>query len=614
MYIKLALLLLGLASVSQALAASPGIFSKKGKYGLVDKVTEKVLLKAKYDTIFPFKGGKYALLRKNGKYGVVNQEGQLYLPCKYKKILFPPLTSIIGNVYFWASEDGVFFSQHSATKYYTASWRNVFYGPDKCWYGQSHTGMWMKLIGFDAVVPVYDMKDSGPEYVKLPDDYVLFNGSIYSPRPDRKKILEKVTAAKTVRIAQRRFIKAAKGDAAVILIDLSSGDIWEKSGTGLDGTYSSLSGTKNYALRVNDDNFYYVQSLVDGPSPIYVITHPEYNLKSLETSSRTILPFRLSDIRIDKNAGTYNGEALWKVTMKSQQPIFEPDIAEFVNEFGNIYPNFIVVSQSSMGKSLFGNSGKELVHYSLENVCTRYDFLIAKVDGEEIMLNMEGVSDLSQYDGFWHSTQGNLTVNDFIVSKNGKVGLYVEGQGEVIPPLYDGFRRQWGHIYAYVDGKVGLYDDYGNRIIAPAYREIRVANAYTDPSFYLWKTMSGATMIMDNKGGVVIPAGTIDEASFLSGEEGKWCKVYKNGSMGILNLQSRRIVIPCAYEDKIFFGEGRWPDKKIGVYRSTSAGELIEIWTLGGKKINSRTFPRSAKYSMKHYLENQLNVLFYYDD
>ncbi len=52
---------------------------------------------------------------------------------------------------------------------------------------------------------------------------------------------------------------------------------------------------------------------------------------------------------------------------------------------------------------------------------------------------------------------------------------------------------------------------------------------------------------------------------------------------------------------------------KIGIYRSTSTGELIEIWTIGGKKISSKAFPRSAKYSMKYYLENQLNASFYYD-
>lgn len=226
---------------------------------------------------------------------------------------------------------------------------------------------------------------------------------------------------------------------------------------------------------------------------------------------------------------------------------------------------------------------------------------------------MEGASVFGNYDSVSHADWGNLTMNDIVVSKNGKIGLYVEGRGEIIPPLYEGLRRFWNHIYVFSGDKTGLYDDDGNMLFPAKYRSINIAYPNPKTNFYLVKTMSGGTMIMGEKGKVILPAGHIDRADFIVGDDGKWCTIYKNGKMGIMNLQSGRIALPCVYEDKIFFGNGTWPNRKIGVYRTASTGELIEIWTLSGKKLSSKAFPRSAKYSMKHYLENHLNVSLYYD-
>ena len=143
----------------------------------------------------------------------------------------------------------------------------------------------------------------------------------------------------------------------------------------------------------------------------------------------------------------YKRQPLWKVTLESQKPVFEDELKEFVAELRNIHSNFVIVASNSMGRSLFGNTGKEILHNTLDAVYTQNGFLKATADGKEMVVTMEGVTNLGDYDDMWHSKKGNLTIHDFVVQKNGKVGLYVEGKGEIIPPKYEGFRRQWGHIF-----------------------------------------------------------------------------------------------------------------------------------------------------------------------
>ena len=71
--------LLCLVSALLAKAGQPEIFENKGKYGLIDPTANKVIVKAKYDTIFPFEGRDYTLVMKKGKYGIMTKDGTEYL-------------------------------------------------------------------------------------------------------------------------------------------------------------------------------------------------------------------------------------------------------------------------------------------------------------------------------------------------------------------------------------------------------------------------------------------------------------------------------------------------------------------------------------------------------
>ncbi|MBD5340481.1 MAG: WG repeat-containing protein [Bacteroides sp.] len=613
MNIKYLILLVCILTVKTALSADLRIFEKKGKYGLEDKNTGKIILKAKYDSIYPFHGN-YARIEKNNKYGIIDKNGAEYLPCKYKSILQPIARSSFNKDYFWVSPNGISYFLTSNTNYYTNVWSNVIYGPDNVWYGCDANGRWFYGINDPNTVPrPAKFKDNILRRIRLPKRYLLFNDKLYSPQ--RTLIAQNVVDVDTMNIKGNRFIIATiDNPAQKLLIDLSSEIVWRKENSNRNGYYHTDLPEYSYLLGVDNDNIFHLDILTDGSNPIYIIKNLEYDLSSVHTASKELLPFRFNKILIDKNAGILDSKPLWKITLECKQPILESELSDFVETLNSNYPNFIIEAKTSMGRSLFGNTGKELVHNNLQNVSTHDGLLIVKFDGKNHIAGMNGIMTFEQYDNVWQSEKGNLTSKDFVVSKGNKVGLYVEGQGEVIPPLYDGVSRLQGHIFVYKDDLVGLYDNNGHKITDPKYKSIEAGYYYpTNKNYFAVKNASGNMMIIDNSGNAKIPPGQIDRVDFLSGEEGKWGKVYKNGKMGIVNLQTFKIVVPCNYEDNIFFGDGHWSNRKIGVYRKTTNGDVVDIWIMSGKKVASRVCPTNTPYLNKRWIENQLNAHLYYN-
>ena len=601
-----------LLTLQPVLSAELKVFEKNGKYGLADINSGKIILKAKYDSVYPFIGD-YARIRKVNKYGLVDKKGKEYLSCKYEKILFPVAGRISERDLFWVSKDGKSYYLTSNKKSYPSDWSKVFFGPDQIWYGLNSEGKWMKQINDPNGLPVSaNFKDNRLRWKILPGKYQLFNDKLYSPK--RKPIAQNVIGVDTVRIKGNHFISVTHDSPAQgILVDINSGIIWKKDNADLNGFYHTDTPDCPYLLRVSDDNIYHAYVMIDSPDPIYIIKDLEYDLYSVQTQSKILLPFRFLKILIDKYAGVFDDKPLWKVTLESRRPLFSPDIKDFVNCLNATYQNFIVEIKSCMGRSLFGNTGRELVNNNLVDVYTKDGYLRVKFDGQDQIFSMNGMMPFDRYDKVWQSEKGNLTLNDYIVLKGDKVGLYVDGQGEVIPPMYEGFMRQWGHIFAYVDDMVGLYDDYGNKIIDPKYSYISIGCVYSESNYYFAKNKSGSAVILGDKGQIIIPAGQIDNVDFISGEEGKWCWVFKNGKRGLLNIKAKKLVIPCVYESNFFFGDGHFPNRKVGVYRCVSGGDIVDIWTLSGKKIASRFCPSNTPYINKCWIENQLNVSLYYD-
>ena len=593
----LACLLLSLA----VNAAEPKIFEKKGKYGLVDSNTGKVILKAKFDSIYPF-NGDYALIKKKDSFGLVKKNGEIYLDCKYKNILFPAVAGSGRDDYFWTTTDGHEYYRRSDKYYNSMGLRYVFYGPDKYWYGMQSNGKWLRK---NAKMNQWDHVGKTTEAlrkVELSDGFFLFCETLYDGHG--KAVATDVKSVRPVTFSKTPMfgISFNKSDGNMIY-EIKTGNKWKKDTPGMNGFYAPEKGDDYLSIQGN--KIYSLSPFVNS----WVVNDPSCQRYGILYDNQMLLPFDYTGIKIDKHAGEYKGQDLWKITLSSDKGIVESDLDELVKFMKSTHDNFIVVVETPMGVSLFGNTGKELVHNSMQKVYTVNGFLCVTENGSDRVVDINGSSDLYAYDTISRSSQGNLTGDDILVSKDGRYGLYVEGKGEVVPPHYDRISRLANHIYVYDGDYVGIYDNDGNKILDAKYRSVDVGCYYPGKfNYYAVRNPNGSIMIVNDNGRVTVPAGTVDRVDFLSGDERKWCKVYKNGKMGILNLETMKIVVPCAYNDQIFFGSGTWPNRKIGVYKSSSQQELIEIWTMSGRKIASKSFPKSARYTMKHYLQSQLDT------
>ena len=604
----IAVALAALQPVFFASATNPETFCNKGKYGLTDPQTGKIILKAKYDSIYKFQG-EYARIRKGNKFGLVKKNGEVYLSCKYHDILFPEVTKFFGKTYFYVSNNGKAYYLQSNMDYYTTYFYHVFYGPDCKWYGINSNGNWINMEGISGFRYV-NFKDGAPQIKKVADGYILFNGQMYGP--DGKILSKDVDNAERINVAGNEYISVTYNNT-IKLIEPRTQIIWDKKSAGLNGVYTASSGDNNYKLAIRDQKLYHIYPYNIGHTELSASKNCETGLWALIGNSGIVLPYKFENIIINQKAGHLYSSNYWIVTLKSKSPASENELKSFAKILRNENENFVIVSEHSMGRSLYGNTGTELVHNTLDNVYFENGFMFVESGGNKSIMGMNGATDLSGYDSIWRSHNSNMLSSDIIVKKNGKIGLYSEGVGEIIPPIYDSLDRGTGYIFVYDNDLEGLYDNNGNKILAPQYKSIKVGAVYmNDRNYFFVKNTNGTSMIVDHTGRTVLQPGLIDRVDFLSGDEGKWCKVYKNGRMGILNLSTFKITVPCAYEDNIFFGEGKWPNRKIGVHKSTSRQELIEIWTMSGRKVASKAFPSSARYTMKHYLESQLNASFYY--
>lgn len=611
MYTKFFIIILGLLSFVSSSAALPDVVSKKGKYGLMDPETGKIILKIKYDSIYGF-DGDYALIKQKDKYGVVGKDGKIYISCKYRDILFPCMRSSSAEDYFWVSKNGETYCLESDSRNCKETFTEVFYGPDREWYGKDPDGGWINIYKIDGYRPVKFRGDS-PQISNISNGYTLFNDKVYDS--GGKLILDNVRTARKLRVAGCDFLEMACHGNETVLLQLGDKTFWHKKSSGLNGVYSDQKRIKNYYILIKDERMFRLSPMgIQQGRQLFYSTDCSTGLSGLLYDSEVVLPLRFNQISVDVKGKDSDGGSVFIVTLNSKDPVSEAELGPLVELLKQSDNNFVIVSKHSKGKSLFGSSGAEVVHNTLEGLSVKDGFLFVESEGRKRVMSLNNKTDLSDYDECYRQDGLNLYANDIIVEKDGNVGLYVDGVGEVIPPMYSSLKRMSGYIYVYDGDLMGLYDE-DRKILDPVYSYISVGAVYLkDRNYYFARKPDKTAVIVDHNGEIVVPAGLINGVKFLDGDEGVWCPVYKNGRMGILDLENFKVTVPCAYEDNIFFGRGEGLNRLIGVYKSSPQSELIEIWTMGGKKLASKSFHPSARYQMKAFLEYHLGVSLYYDD
>lgn len=153
---------------------------------------------------------------------------------------------------------------------------------------------------------------------------------------------------------------------------------------------------------------------------------------------------------------------------------------------------------------------------------------------------------------------------------------------EVLESYYDGYPRR---IIRTSSGW-GVQNTENGRLIVPdKYKWIGQVGGHNG---YCAKDENNYAHLFDKRGSKL---GTFESIWNLGDDI---VKVIKNGKLGIFNAKTMRQIIPCQYDDDIAWGGGSGQNRRFALSQKTSRGETLTVFTVGGRRIASKFFPRSA--------------------
>ncbi len=584
-----------------ASAVNPVIFQKKDKFGLKDSETGKVIVKPKYDSISDFNEG-YALVKKKNKVGLITATGEEYLPVKFSSILLPKYYETKGEDFFWASIDGVTYNIHSKAHYSSDGLTDVFLGPDSRWYAKNRSGRWVDIQDPKKI----EYKPWGqrpPEVKKIESGHFIFDKKLFTN--NNQIAIADVDSVEEREIFGVEYFVIVSAGVPVGLIDKESECLWKRKGNEFVSTCYNIP----YKYVMESDKIYKLMPLKNG---LFTMKHPDFDLYSLYGDGERLTPFKFKKIEVGELDGSIGHMPVNLLTLESNSVEHLSD--EALPAIKKYLGKFLVINNVRNWRSILWNGEGKMLSDDFENLHIQDGLITFIEDGKEIRTDYEGNKGLYEYDSF-KSMDGKEYFNngDYLVTRGGKDGLYVKGVGELIPPLYDDIARIKGHIFVYKDGLWGLYDNYGNIIFDTKYKNFDIAGFVDGPIYYIVTHTSGQKSLVDTSGRTVLPPSNIDSFNFIIGEPGKWCKVYKNGKLGILDLSAKKVAIPCVYEDGTEqYSDGVWPNRKMAVTKLLPGGKYqIDIWTMRGNKVASQIFREGEIYRMIWFMEKQLGIKLY---
>lgn len=498
-------------------AASPTIYSEKGKYGLKNPSTGEVILKPTYDKIGEFIDG-YALVVKKQKYGLINTAGTEYLPCKYLKIMQPEVfpDNKRGNEFFLVSKGDNKYFLASKSKNGTHFYDDVFYAPNGRWWIK-YDGQWYEVDSKGKIERLYVNRP--PNVINLTKGYVLFGNDVYSP--DKKRVLSGVNSvSSTKKIGGRNYQVLKSGTNIAGLIDTSTGEFYKKE---FGDNYINAS---NEGFRVEHEKVLPLKVLSDRGNKLYAVENPEFGLFGIQKDDKRILPFHCNGIRWVNSGYKANGKDVYFLYLDGDNHSYYEG-HELFNELDKWdIQVFVIVN----GEDLYNSKGTFLASgFTALNIFN--DQITLVENGAIVKMNLDGVREIKGYDETFSNGGWRGFDPQYIgVKKNGKYGLYQEDEGEIIPPLYDDFEAYGCDVKARKGNLYGLFDSDGKLIFEPKYKWISALdnNNSSSKSIYEVTSSDGRCALMNRAGKVLVPFGTVDSFSWQYGSDrDKWCWVKK---------------------------------------------------------------------------------------
>lgn len=91
---------------------------------------------------------------------------------------------------------------------------------------------------------------------------------------------------------------------------------------------------------------------------------------------------------------------------------------------------------------------------------------------------------------------------------------------------------------------------------------------------------------------------------------GTVCLVNKSGKMGVMNASTGKMITPFLYDNDIVWGSrGSGNTKRFAVQQTIGNNDIITVYTVGGQKIVTKSFPRgsSSHYALRKFNDQYLD-------
>ncbi len=642
------------------------IISKDGKFGVFDMSKKKTIIKPKYDEIQPFCEG-YAIVTKNGKRGVIFQTGKEYIKSKYVEILPSPncILKEDNNPLFRVKDKNRWCLMTNSGPV-SLQYDSISVSPDCVFWGEVNDKEWITLNadGTEGVKEEATRKEMTTRI--LPDSNILFNDRIYN----KKGILQMSdnSKVKKINVSDNEYLYS--GSRIYSANDLYRPYYYREGNytpaDSPDGFYKTekfgseflIREGSIYSISLFDRNYQLVQDIKTGKKGLLykdsIILAPSF--KDISNNKKFLSNKRITDESLDILSLIKPIDIFTIVIDEySDEKELIAETERFANKICSNNPNCIINFVGKDKSRIWGLHEKSvdipipnsIVISYLHLPWIEYEDVLALYDpeGERIISGITGVSKIKENiekitkdrkNGWVCVSEGRIEnivepkfdtiesldsivggwagkideIPNIVVSKDGLKGIYSYSGKELLPCEFQSveklyrFMQDIKDVWLKVkkDNSYGLVSVDGKEILPCKYSHIKEDS---DIDHIVYVTDSNGDLIR-----IDITEANRPITGYSSyGEDGR---VYKKGKMGFIDVKTGKLLIPCIYDPNALgggmYGPDNGRDTRIALGYENYNGAIIDIWTLGGKKIASRTFKRNDRFSMASFIEQMIGI------
>lgn len=540
---------------------------KKGKYGLMDQMTDKVIVKPKYYEIHPT-SNSYLFIIANRKDG---------------KLKFGLLDSKTGKEVFPVKADTIIFNKN--TKLASVSNYNKDKGTDE----------WSTCI-LNYVGDVVKIIE-GRIVKEFPGGYIL------SLSNDKNCNLAKADGTKY--ICDKNFNTVGQIGSAFLF-------------SGLPAVNQSCLD-KNYVARSTDE------SGKDG----YVIYNPNdfknrleiYSYDKIKSSSNYIVTDRHGQHFGLLNSQDFAGEVIWyynKYQGSEATFLFNLDGTALrignngKTEEGKRYTHdFLFAPKNDDGTYSFrgmlvedltvmsDGRGREYSNY----ICFRKNNLwgVYDISSNKIILSPVAKSSpirMVNGSGYALKNESNIDVYD----SSGKFIFSVDGYN---PEELKSTTIDHWVIYGTSDYRPeAIFNNKTGQWLAP-FGKYKILQVEENDKTIIALSNSGELTLYNWNG--VSRASVSNIKDFHSSSYGTMMLINIQHKMGVMNLSTGKMITPFLYTDDMLWGRGKGNQRRFVVEQRNGSTDILTVYTVGGKKIASKAFPSgSSSYWIEQFAAKYL--------